>query len=188
MLGLGYPILTPRAITEGGLSAPRGNGQRHRSPYSPTRSLPFGGGHQHRTMRASTSAVSLDHHLSHAAHHQGRIASYDRIIHAVLMQVCIARSAMALDTWIFCSSDRLPLVGLRSGLLDYMGDGSVRAELPIARSCRGTCVSRVRCRSVNHIISSLPENDRLIACSSALTRAATQVTTAAQDAWPCCSQ
>lgn len=68
------------------------------------------------------------------------------IIHAVLMQVCIARSAMALDTWIFCSSDRLPLVGLRSGLLDYMGDGSVRAELPIARSCRGTCVSRVRCR------------------------------------------
>lgn len=125
---------------------------------------------------------------SHAAHHQGRIASYDRIIHAVLMQVCIARSAMALDTWIFCSSDRLPLVGLRSGLLDYMGDGSVRAELPIARSCRGTCVSRVRCRSVNHIISSLPENDRLIACSSALTRAATQATTAAQDAWPCCSQ
>jgi hypothetical protein len=113
MLGLGYPILTPRAITEGGLSAPRGNGQRHRSPYSPTRSLPFGGGHQHRTMRASTSAVSLDHHLSHAAHHQGRIASYDRIIHAVLMQVCIARSAMALDTWIFCSSDRLPLVGLQ---------------------------------------------------------------------------
>lgn len=35
------------------------------------------------------------------------------IIHAVLMQVCIARSAMALDTWIFCSSDRLPLVGLQ---------------------------------------------------------------------------
>jgi hypothetical protein len=50
---------------------------------------------------------------SHAAHHQGRIASYDRIIHAVLMQVCIARSAMALDTSIFCSSDRLPLVGLQ---------------------------------------------------------------------------